>query len=255
MNDWNSSAYLALTQSISGTPSSEPLYNSSFVARISSLRCGMSTVMPGMYGARNGRGMGIAKQRAMLFNLQRISAFVEELPRANALTIESFTNISGTCTLSLLSLSQSAPISLGWRVGWRLLRSVILALVVMVSPTDRSSLLRTLNDCTLHDSLSHLSSHRICSMIRSHIIGKCADTFAELVCPKVKTFFEKRSGILKTERSSANWFLLAMMETTPKNVQPTWNHTPVSATKRKKLNPQSKKYSMTSAAQLVLYQT
>mmetsp|Transcript_138290 Transcript_138290/g.350521 ORF Transcript_138290/g.350521 Transcript_138290/m.350521 type:complete len:200 (-) Transcript_138290:1961-2560(-) len=125
---------------------------------------------------------------------------------------------------------------------------------------------RTLKDCSCQTSLSHLSSLRICSMILSHIIGKYADSGAPRLLPprcrpppaeaeNVKTFLEKRSGILEAVCSKAKWCRRVTMKTTPKQVQPAWYQRPVSATKRKKLMPQSDSHSRMSEPQLVLYQT
>merc|ERR1719210_2626596 len=94
-------------------------------------------------------------------------------------------------------------------------------------------------------------------MIRSQTFRKHGDSAPPAIpgtllaaVEKVSTFRENRSGILRRLSSRANCCLRAKIKGTPKAVQPIWYHTPVSATKRKKLIDQSSSHSKTCAPQL-----
>mmetsp|Transcript_87846 Transcript_87846/g.268821 ORF Transcript_87846/g.268821 Transcript_87846/m.268821 type:complete len:334 (+) Transcript_87846:2583-3584(+) len=238
----NSSGHRALTKSMSGTASTAPAYKSSLATRMSSLKWGMSTVMPGMYGALKGFGIGRARQRARLPRRQRASAFASPAPWSSTLP-----------TAVSEDMARSMPALLHLLTG----RGAITPPrpPSRTAPSSAASASASPKECFCAASGLHLSSRSMCSMIRSHTAGKASAYF----CPglqraKAKTFLEKRSGIFGALRSNANRGRCAKMLNTPRTVQAIWYHRPVSATNKKKPMDQSNNHNNTSKPQAVLYQ-
>mmetsp|Transcript_118041 Transcript_118041/g.341264 ORF Transcript_118041/g.341264 Transcript_118041/m.341264 type:complete len:357 (-) Transcript_118041:728-1798(-) len=253
---------------MSGTVFSRPLYSSCLVTRMSSWKCGMSTVMPGMYGARKGFGMGIPKQRARLLRRHFISMLLgrrgTRRPFVPMLRMPSRLNKSGNFK-RLPSLIVSMPSSMTGEQHTETMLVCSLGVPAPSAPAEAAAAAlggRTPKDFPRAVSPVHLSSWCMWSMIRSHMAGKneekCSARECRIAPPlaeKVKTFCEKRSGIFEVARSHASLFRCLRMHATPRIVQPAWYHTPVSATNKKKLMDHNSSHKSTSAPQDALRQS